>query len=140
MSDNVKTVQSFFQAQYDGNFDGAFDSFVDPGFEWVVSMANDEALNRAIPWAGIRLVGKEGYTRLTTKLWGEFEPLEFNFTRFTDGGDRIFAEGRFLFRHSTTGKTVASDFMARFEMRNGKIAGGQFYENTYAVARARSAR
>jgi uncharacterized protein len=138
MSDNVKTVQSFFEAQNARDFDRAFDSFADPGFEWVVSTTNDEALNRAIPWAGTTLVGKDGFMRLTSQLWTEFEPLEFNFTRFTDGGDRVFAEG--LFRHRTTGKTAASDFVARFEMRGGRIAGGQFYENTYAVAQARSAR
>jgi ketosteroid isomerase-like protein len=138
MSDNVKTVQGFFAAQYAGDFDRAFDFFADPGFEWVVSTTNDEALNRAIPWAGTTLVGKEGYKRLTTQLWTEFEPLEFELTRFTDGDERVFAEGHFLFRHRSTGKTAASDFVARFEMRDGKIAGGQFYENTYAVAQARS--
>jgi len=49
----------------------------------------------------------------------------------------VFVEGSFRFRHRQTGRIAESDWLARFDMRDGRIAGGQFYENTYAVAAAR---
>ncbi|MDY6940456.1 MAG: hypothetical protein SWY16_22715 [Cyanobacteriota bacterium] len=52
-------------------------------------------------------------------------------------GDRVFVEGHFTFRHRTTGKIADSDFLAAFRMENGRISGGQFYENTAGVAAAR---
>ena len=38
--------------------------------------------------------------------------------------------GRMVFRHRETAKIAVSDFIARFDMRDARITGGQFYENT----------
>lgn len=138
-SRNIQAVRGFLDAQYAGDFDAAFRDFAQPDFRWIVSTANCDELREAIPWAGYEHRGKDGYIRLTSLLFSEFEPLEFNASRFTDGGDAVFVEGRFVFRHRETAKLAVSDFLSRFDMRDRRIAGGQFYENTAAVAEARRA-
>lgn len=136
---NIKAVKGFLDAQYDGDFDKAFGDFAHPHFKWIVSTAANDELRAAIPWAGYEHKGKEGYIRLTTLLFSEFEALEFHPATFTDTGDAVYVEGRFVFRHRETTKIAISDFIARFDMRDGRVAGGQFYENTAAVAAARMA-
>lgn len=134
---NIETVQKFLEAQYAGEFDHAFQSYAQPNFQWVVASRNNETLRAVIPWAGYTHHGKEGYVRLVTLLFSEFEALEFEPSRYTDAGDRVFVEGHFTFRHRQTGKIADSDWIARFDMEAGRIAGGQFYENTAGVAAAR---
>jgi ketosteroid isomerase-like protein len=95
-------------------------------------------LRAAIPWAGHVHAGQAGYAELTRQLFSEFEPLVFEATSYSEAGDKVFVEGHFRFRHRASGKIADSDWLARFDMRDGVIGGGQFYENTYAVARARS--
>lgn len=136
---NTQIVQKFFEAQYAGDFDVAFQSYAQPNFLWVVSSRQNEALRTSIPWAGYTHQGKEGYIRLVTLLFSEFEALEFEPRHYTDAGDRVFVEGHFIFRHRQTGKIADSDWIARFDMQAGRIAGGQFYENTAGVAEARRA-
>ncbi|WP_299869696.1 nuclear transport factor 2 family protein [uncultured Hoeflea sp.] len=136
---NIKAVRGFLEAQYAGDLDTAFGKFAQADFTWVVSTAANDALRASIPWAGYAHKGKEGYIRLTTLLFSEFQALEFTPTKFTDAGDSVFVEGRFVFRHRETTKLAVSDFISRFDMRDGRISGGQFYENTAAVAQARAA-
>lgn len=136
---NIQTVQQFFTAQYAGDFDKAFGEYATPDFKWIVASANNQALKSVIPWAGYTHQGKEGYINLTSLLFAEFEPLEFEQHRYTDAGDRVFVEGHFMFRHRVTGLLADSDWVARFDMRDGRISGGQFFENTAGVAQARQA-
>lgn len=138
-SPNIQSVRGFLDTQYAGDFETAFRDFAQPDFRWVVSTADSDDLRALIPWAGYEHKGKEGYIRLTNCLFSEFEPLEFNPSRYTDVGDTVFVEGRFVFRHRETAKIAVSDFVSRFDMRDGRIAGGQFYENTAAIAEARRA-
>ena len=138
-SANVQAVRGFLTAQYAGDFETAFRDFALPDFRWIVSTADNDDLRAVIPWAGYSHDGKEGYVHLTNCLFSEFEALEFNPSRFTDAGDMVFVEGRFVFRHRKTAKIAVSDFVSRFDMRDGRIAGGQFYENTAAIADARKA-
>lgn len=138
MSDNkIEIVQKFLEAQYAGDFDTAFDNYALPEFTWIVSSANNDHLKALIPWAGYEHQGKEGYINLTKMLFGEFESLTFEPQHFTDASDRVYVEGHFTFRHRETGKIADSDFIALFRFQEGKISGGQFYENTADVAAAR---
>ncbi len=136
---NIAAVKGFLEAQYKGDFDTAFANYAQPEFRWVVGTSDNADLRVAIPWAGYEHVGKEGYIRLTTLLFSEFEALEFDAQKFTDAGQSVFVEGRFVFRHRETAKIAVSDFISRFDMRESRITGGQFYENTAGVAAARSA-
>ena len=136
---SIETVRGFLNAQYAGDFETAFRDFAQPDFRWIVSTADSDDLRAVIPWAGYEHKGKDGYIRLTNCLFSEFEPLEFDVSGFTDAGEKVFVEGRFVFRHRETAKIAVSDFISRFDMRDGRITGGQFYENTAAVAEARRA-
>lgn len=141
MSDkpNIAAAKGFFAAQHCGDLDDAFGTYVHPDFRFVVSCACNDELRAAIPWAGYEHRGREGYQRLTALLFSEYELLACDTTRFTDAGTQVFVEGHFRLRHRETARIADSDFLARFEMRNGKIVSGQMYENTAAVAAARCA-
>lgn len=136
---NIRAAKGFFAAQHCGELDDSFASFVQPDFRFVVSCACNDELRAAIPWAGYEHRGREGYQRLTALLYSEYELLSCETTRYTNAGTQVFVEGHFRLRHRETARIADSDFLARLEMRNGKIASGQFYENTAAVAAARRA-
>lgn len=134
---NSEAVRQFLQLQYEGKIDEAFSGYALEGFTWTVGSKNNQALADAIPWAGYEHKGLNGYTDLVTLLFGEYEPLVFDVEHYYDVENTVFAVGHFQFRHRETGKVADSDFIGRFDMKEGKIAGGQFYENTYAVAAGR---
>ncbi|MEM9460323.1 MAG: nuclear transport factor 2 family protein [Myxococcota bacterium] len=136
---NITAVRRFLELQYQGDIEEAFRRYAHPDFRWVVSTRDHDELREAIPWAGYTHEGRQGYERLVGQLFSEFESLEFSPKDFIDAGDRVFVEGRFVFRHRQTARLAVSDFLGRFDLRQGRIAGGQFYENTAAVADARRA-
>ena len=138
MSTNTDAVKRFFELQYSGKYEEAFSGFANPEFSWAVGMSANPELTAAIPWAGRRLNGVDGYKELTGQLFGEYEPLEFDARRYHDTGEVVFAEGYFKFRHRRTGKIAEAEFAMRFDMRDGRISGGQIYENTHGVAVART--
>ncbi len=134
---NIEAVQKFLTLQYEGKIEEAFANYADSSFEWIVSSANNNELTTAIPWAGMTHKGLEGYKNLTSQLFGEYEALEFDTKEFYEVQDKVIMIGHFKFKHYKTQKIADSDFVGLFNMKNGKIAGGQFYENTYAVAQGR---
>lgn len=134
---DTEVVQGFFAATYAGDFDSAFRDYARPEFTWIVGGADNADLRRAIPWAGCVHVGQEGYLRLANQLFSEFETLSFEARRYAEAGAAVFVEGHFTFRHRETGRLADSDWIARFDMKDGRVAGGQFYENTAAIAAAR---
>ena len=134
---NISTVKGFLDLQYQGKIDEAFDTYANKNFSWIVGSGGNEALCKAIPWAGYRHNGLDGYKNLVSLLFGEYEAEVFEVHQYHDVDDQVFAVGHFKFKHKETGKVADSDFIGRFDMKNGKIAGGQFYENTFAVASGR---
>jgi ketosteroid isomerase-like protein len=44
--------------------------------------------------------------------------------------------GQFQFRAKSTGKLMETDWVVRLTMQDSKIARGQFFENTFAIANA----
>ncbi|MEM7550407.1 MAG: nuclear transport factor 2 family protein [Bacteroidota bacterium] len=134
---NVEVVQNFLSLQYEGNIDDAFSNYAHQDFYWTVSTQNNEELNKAIPWAGKEHSGKKGYEELITELFGEYEAKKFEVYNYYEVKDKVFAVGHFDFQHYKTGKMAQSDFIGMFTVTDGKINGGQFYENTYAVAASR---
>ena len=91
----------------------------------------------AIPWAGTYHYGLEGYKRLYDQLFNEFDVNSFEIYLLAETKEKVYVEGHFRFQHKTTGKLADSDWCVRFNFKDTKITGGQFYENTYAVAVAR---
>lgn len=134
---NIQAVRGFFAAQHADYVTPAFSDHILPDFRFVVSSARNEELRALIPWAGYEHRGLEGFQRLNALLFSEYELLTFEILRLTEAQDQVFAEGHFRLRHRETAKVADSDFLARFDMRCGKIAAGQFYDNTAAIAEAR---
>ena len=134
---NITVVKNFLALQYAGKIDEAFDKYAREDFYWTVSTQDNEELAAAIPWAGRQLSGKAGYKVLTGELFGEYESLNFDVHNYYAAEDKVFAVGHFDFRHYKTGKMAKSDFIGLFTLSDGRLAGGQFYENTYAVAAGR---
>ena len=132
-----EVVQNFLTLQYEGKVEEAFRNYADPGFKWVVSTNNNPELTKAIPWAGYEHYGLEGYKNLNALLFGEYEPIEFNTDEFYEVANKVFMMGNFKFKHRVTEKLAETDFIGVFNILDSRITGGQFYENTYAVAEAR---
>ncbi|SCW38194.1 Ketosteroid isomerase-related protein [Rhizobium mongolense subsp. loessense] len=128
MSDkpNIAAAKGFFAAQHCGDLDDAFGTYAHPDFRFVVSCACNDELRAAIPWAGYEHRGREGYQRLTALLFSEYELLAYETTRFTDAGTQVFVEGHFRLRHRETARIADSDFLARFEMRNGRSSAARY--------------
>lgn len=135
--DNTEVVKKFLTAQYAGKIDEAFDMYAHDQFTWVVGSKDNGDLKSQIPWAGYKHKGKDGYKTLTGMLYGEYDSQKFETHHFSEAAGKVFVEGNFVFKHRVTGKIVDSDFVAVFKMRDGKISGGQFFENTAGVAAAR---
>lgn len=136
-SPNIEAAKRFYELVYAGDFDRAFSEYAHPDFHFAVGSSNNDELKAAIPWAGHVHQGREGYVALTNMLFSEFESLSFEPRRFSDTGDAVVVEGHFTFRHRVTAKIADSDWLVRLDMKDERIVGGQFYENTYAVAAAR---
>jgi ketosteroid isomerase-like protein len=137
-SHNTEIARQFFELIYAGDYDRAFSDCAHSDYRFVVGSSGNASLQAAIPWAGYTHEGREGYIALMNMIFSEFEPLSFETRRYSDTGDTVFVEGHFSFRHRATGKIADSDWVVRFDMKNGRMAGGQFYENTYAIAAART--
>jgi uncharacterized protein len=133
---NVALVRRFYERVYAGDIDAVL-AMLHKDFTWIVG-TESPALATAIPWAGRLLRGREGFLELVTTLFGEFESQEFEAQEFHPVGGHVFVQGRFEFRHYKTGKSAAGDWLARFDISGDEILGGQFFENTFAVAAARS--
>lgn len=137
-SSGVEMVRAFFELQYAGDYAEAARRHAGPGFSVVTASVDAPDLTAAIPWAGHRHEGVEGYAALNEALFGEFAVEAFDVHNIADAGARVFVEGRFRFRHKATGRVAESDFCCRVSLEDGKIAAIQFYENTHAVAAARA--
>ncbi|GAB3434950.1 nuclear transport factor 2 family protein [Flindersiella endophytica] len=135
MTDNASLIRTFYDHVYSGEIEDIL-AMLHDDFTWLIG-TNSEELAAAIPWAGRVLRGSKGFLEMVDGLFGEFETVEFQARDFVTAGDDVFVEGMFVFRHKETGKTAVSDWLARFRVADGKILGGQFFENTYAVAAAR---
>ncbi|WP_024802872.1 alpha/beta fold hydrolase [Nocardia sp. BMG51109] len=129
-------VRRYFGHIYAGEIDAAA-AMLHPDFTWLVGTESAE-LTAAIPWAGQVWHGRDGLRDLVEMLFGEYESAEFQARDFYPVGGHVFVRGYFDFRHKSTRKRAAGDWLADFEVIDGAIRGGQFFENTYAVAAART--
>lgn len=135
--DNKEIVKSFFGLMHQGEFEKAFNNYAATDLEWIVAMANSPDLTAAIPWDGVVHKGFVGFKKLNESLFGEFEGLAFQLEDSFAEGDTVVGFGHLRFKHKETQKVAESDFAIRITMRDGRIARGQFFENTFAIANAR---
>jgi len=130
---NVETVGRFFEAVNDV---GDFSGLVTEDVTWISGSEHSPASTEAIPWAGHPIRGAAQVRDFFRRLDNEsFEVLSREARDVVASGDTVVAFGHFESRARPTGKRVASDFACRMDLRDGRIARGQFFEDSYAVAR-----
>lgn len=81
------------------------------------------------------------YGRAQVREWLEsfpvnFKPQTFTVDRLFESGDSVLALGRFRHTVLSTGHTIGSDYVVRFEMKNGLISRYQIFEDSALLARA----
>jgi len=130
---NVETVRRFFATVNDG---GDLSGLVTEDVTWISGSEHSPASTEAIPWAGHPIRGVAAVAEFFRRLDDEsFEVLSREATDVVAAGDTVVVFGHFESRARPTGQRVASDFACRVDLRDGRIARGQFFEDSYAVAR-----
>lgn len=82
------------------------------------------------------LQGRRQVRRWLVDFPGNFIPRVFNIDKLLDCDGDVIAFGRFRHEVVSTGRTVGSDLVIRFGMRNGQIARYQIFEDSALLARA----
>lgn len=126
-------IEGFFNGFMTGNMQAVFDSF-DAAVEYTVN-TRDTVTREAIPWSKTyRGVGEvQGFFG---RLMQNFDVLAFNLDGIVAEGSEAAAFGFFRYRVKATGLECATDWCARFTVHEGKISRYQFFEDSYAIARA----
>ena len=126
-------IEGFFNGFMTGNMQAVFDSF-DAAVGYTVN-TRDTVTCEAIPWSKTcRGVGEvQGFFG---RLMQNFDVLAFNLDGIVAEGGEGAAFGFFRYRVKATGLECATDWCARFTVREGKISRYQFFEDSYAIARA----
>ncbi|KAI9022030.1 hypothetical protein DFJ74DRAFT_671398 [Hyaloraphidium curvatum] len=126
-------VSSFFNGFAAGDMGAVFGALADD-VEYVVN-SRDTATKEAIPWSDT-FRGKDAVQAFFVRLTGAFDVLAFKLdTVLADGGEAA-AFGSFLYRAKATGKEAPTEWAARIAVEGGKITKYQFFEDSYAIARA----
>jgi len=131
-SANIEAVGRFFKAVNNGE---DFSDLVTKDVTWISGSEHSPVSTETIPWAGHPIQGvaevKDFFRRLDNE---SFEVLSREARDIVASGDTVVVFGHFESRARPTGKRVASDFACRLDLREGRIARGQFFEDSYAVA------
>jgi ketosteroid isomerase-like protein len=113
--DNVKTIQSVYDAFARGDLPTILDALTDD-VDWAASVESTE-----VPWWGERH-GKEEVTRFFTELAAETEVEEFTPLEIVGDGDVVLTVVRFRVRSRSTGRRASMLLHHYWTFRDGKIA------------------
>jgi uncharacterized protein len=97
---------------------------VAPGASWRQS--------KMLPWGG-DYTGPEGAREFFGKLAAEMETTAFRAHQNIEVGDEVFSFGYYEGRSLSTGKIAGSEWMFRWRIADGKIAGYEAYIDTAAM-------
>ena len=125
--DNIKTIQSVYEAFQRGDVGAIVDAVADD-VDWA-----SEAAGSAAPWWGEKHgpaeVGEFFQAFGSTMEVEEFTPLVLAGT-----GDDVLAVVRFRVKSRATGRSAAMNLHHHFTFRDGKIASYRGSEDTQVVA------
>ncbi|MBM9575879.1 nuclear transport factor 2 family protein [Leptospira sp. 201903070] len=127
---SAEVVKSFFNAFGKGDFEGILSLFHDDVS--VVAVRNDPARS------GLHgsYNGKEGLQKFLTNLGTFFETKAFSVDSVIGEGDVAFASGSFVHKLKTTGNLFSSDWALKCIIRDNRILGYHFYEDSAAFEKA----
>ena len=127
--ENLQVVHQAYEAFGRGDVPGVLALLTDD-VEWSTPGPPD-----VIPYAGSR-TGHEQVAGYFEAFDGAVEVDEFEPQRFICEEDMVVVLGHYAFRVKSTGKTVDTDWVHAFTLRDGKIARFRGYEDSAAVAMA----
>ena len=133
MSEGREVVENFFQSFAQGRLDDVFDALADD-IEYTVN-GRDTVTAEALPWSKC-FRGKDEVRAFFAQLLEQFEVEGFEVAQHIAEGPDVASFGHFAYRARPTGERCETDWCARFHIEGGKIARYQFYEDSYAIARA----
>lgn len=126
-------VQGFFDGFMRGDMQAVFAALADD-IEYTVN-TRDTVTREAIPWS-TTFHGASEVQAFFGRLMQNFDVLGFTVDRLLADADEVAAFGHFKYLAKPTGATCETDWCARFTIREGRIARYQFFEDSYAIARA----
>ncbi len=133
MSDGLPAVEAFFGSFAQGDMDAAFDTMADD-IEYTVN-GRDTVTREAIPWSRT-FHGKDAVKAFFVQLMEHFRVEGFEVDQHIADGPDVASFGHFRYVALVTDQLCETDWCARFHVENGKITRYQFFEDSYAIARA----
>jgi ketosteroid isomerase-like protein len=127
-NDNVKTVQSVYEAFGRGDVPAILDAVTDD-----VDWASD-ADSTEVPWWGVRH-GKAEVDDFFTKLGTEMELEEFTPLAIAGDGDVVLTVVRFGMKSRTNGRSASMLLHHYWKLRDGKIEYYRGAEDTLQTLR-----
>jgi ketosteroid isomerase-like protein len=126
--DNVKTVQSLYEAFGRGDVPAILDALTDD-VDWSSNVESTE-----VPWWGVRH-GKAEVTDFFTKLGAETEVEEFTPLEIMGDGDSVLTVVRFRMKSRSTGRQATMLLNHYWKFRDGKVAYYRGSEDTLLTLR-----
>jgi ketosteroid isomerase-like protein len=126
--DNVKTVQSVYEAFGRGDIPAIVDVLTDD-----VDWASD-ADSTDVPWWGVRH-GKDGVADFFTKLGTDMEVEEFTPITIVGDGDVVLAVAQFAMKSLANGRSASMLLHHYWKFRDGKIEYYRGAEDTLQTLR-----
>lgn len=145
MNDNIATaspssteqsravVAGFFDGFARGDMDAVF-AALSPQVEYTVNTPGT-VTREALPWS-TTFHGASEVQAFFARLMQNFEVLGFALRQVIADGPAVAAFGHFRYRVRATGLDCETDWCARFVIEQGRITHYQFFEDSYAIARA----
>ena len=114
-NDNVKTIQTVYEAFGRGDLPAILDALTDD-VDWASSVSSTE-----VPWWGVRH-GKDEVTDFFVKLAEATEVQEFTTLEIIGDGDTVLTVVRYRVKARTTGREAEMLLHHYWKFRDGKIA------------------
>lgn len=125
--ENVQVIKDGYAAFARGDMAALMALFADD-IEWVIP-------GEGLPLAGTYR-GHAGVTQFFQQLTSVSEILSFEPLEFIGEGDRVVVVGRERARVKNTNRTVETNWIMTWTVRNGKVTNFREYTDTLAWARA----
>ncbi|PJZ52360.1 nuclear transport factor 2 family protein [Leptospira adleri] len=127
---SADVVKDFFSAFGNGDFEGILNLFHDDVS--IVAVRNDS--DRSGLYGSYK--GKEGLKKFLSNLGTHFDTKSFSVDSVIGEGNVAFANGSFVHKLKTTGNLFNSDWALKCVIRDNRIFGYHFYEDSAAFEKA----
>jgi hypothetical protein len=127
-NDNVKTIQSVYEAFARGDIPTVLEALADD-VDWA-----SEAASTEIPWWGVKQ-GRDAVADFFTQFGTAAEVVEFTPLAIVGEGDEVLAVVRFRARSRATGRVAAMELHHHWRFRHGKVVHYRGAEDTLQTLR-----